>query len=381
MHRRRFLAAGAAAASVGLAGCRSLFQTRSARSPPLVSDRPDAVYVPSHVEGMEMVGMASAGDFRVALTYSYPHRFWLVSGDSPNKVEIEGSDSLHLMTTVWDPETGTVLPHGSVTTTITRDGETLTSGKSLWPMLSQNMGVHAGDNLALDGDGTYEVEVTVPPLPTRRAGALSGRFGELASTTFSLEFSQSTLEAISYERLPDRQGERDALDPMSMDMMPVSATPAPEDVPGTVVGEGTSGDARFVVSRLASPPAGVSAEGSESSATATATDASGDGTATDSGSGGDRSYLAVSMRTPYNGYPIPQASLSATVVRDGTTLYDGPLTATVHPDLGYHYGTVADVQSGDDLTLSVDAIPQIARHEGYETAFVSFDELSMTVGE
>jgi len=356
MHRRRFLAAGAAAASVGLAGCRSLFQTRSARSPPLVSDRPDAVYVPSHVEGMKMVGAAAAGDFRVALTYSYPHRFWLVSGDSPNKVEIEGSDSLHLMTTVWDPETGTVLPHGSVTTTITRDGETLTSGKSLWPMLSQNMGVHAGDNLALDGDGTYEVEVTVPPLPTRRAGALRDRFGELASASFSLEFSQSALEEISYETLPDTKGNRDAVDPVSMDMTPVSATPAPGDMPGTVVGEGTSGDARFVVSRLESPPAGVSADGA-------------------------RSYLAVSMRTPYNGYPIPQASLSATVARDGTTAFEGPLTATVDPDLGYHYGAVAGVQSGDDLTLSVDAIPQIARHEGYETAFVSFDELSMTVGE
>ncbi|QLH77109.1 hypothetical protein HZS55_07285 [Halosimplex rubrum] len=354
MHRRRFLAAGAAAASVGLAGCRSLFQTRSARSPPLVEDRPDAVYVPSHVEGMEMVGMGSAGDFRVALTYSYPHRFWLVSGDSTEKVEIEGSDSLHLMTTVWDPETETVLPHGSVTATITLDGETLTSGKSLWPMLSQNMGVHAGDNLELDGAGTYDVDVTVPPLPTRRAGAFDGRFDELGNASFSLEFSQSALEEISYETLPDRQGERDALDPMSMDMMPVSATPAPGEMPGTVVGEGSSGDARFVVARLESPPAGVDGEGS---------------------------YLAVSMRTPYNGNPIPQASLSATVTRDGTTRYDGSLTPTVDPDLGYHYGAVADVESGDDLTLSVDAVPQIARHEGYETAFLSFDELSLTVGE
>jgi hypothetical protein len=357
MHRRRFLAAGAAGASAGLAGCRSLFQTRSARSPPLVEDRPDAVYVPSHVEGMAMVGTASAGDFRVALTYSFPHRFWLVSGDSTEKVEIEGSDSLHLMTTVWDPETMTVLPHGSVTATITRDGERLTSGKSLWPMLSQNMGVHAGDNLELDGDGAYEVEVTVPPLPTRRAGALSGRFGELGSASFTLEFSQSALEEISYERLPDRQGERDALDPMSMDMMPVSAAPAPGDLPGTVVGEGSSGDARFVVSRLESPPEEVSADDD------------------------DGSYLAVSMRTPYNGYPIPQASLSATVAGDGTTRYDGSLTPTVHPDLGYHYGAVADVQSGDDLTIAVGGVPQIARHEGYETAFMSFDELSMTVGE
>ncbi|WP_123535802.1 iron transporter [Halosimplex salinum] len=363
MHRRRFLAAGATAASVGLAGCRSLFQTRSARSPPLVEDRPDAVYVPSHVEGMEMVDTAEAGDYTVALTYSFPHRFWLVNGDRTNQVEIEGSDSVHLMTTVWDTDTGTVIPTDGIRTTITSDGETLVSGEPLWPMLSQNMGVHTGDNLELDGDGTYEVEVDVPPLSARRTGGFRDRFDEQVTADFSLAFAQSTLDEISFERLQDRQGERDALDPMEMDMLPVSTAPAVEDLPGTVVGEGSSGDARFVATRLDSPPAGAGGE---------STDEGGD-------SSDERPYLAVSMRTPYNGYPLPLAALSATVARDGETVFDGPLGATVDPDIGYHYGALADVQSGDELAITVDTPPQVSRHEGYETAFLDFAETSMTV--
>jgi len=373
MHRRRFLAAGAAAASVGLAGCRSLFQTRSARSPPLVEDRPDAVYVPSHSEGMAMVGTADAGDYRVALTYARPHRFWLVNGDRTNKVEISGADSLHLMTTVWDPETGMVIPSGAVTTTLTSGGESLASGKTLWPMLSQNMGVHAGDNLQLDGDGTYAVEVAVGPLSARRTGEFRERFGERGTASFTLEFEQSAFDDLPFERLPDRQGDRGALDPMDMEMLPVSEAPAVPDLPGTVVGAETSEDAVFAVTRLDSPPAGATESGDGD-------DESGSDSSDDGGSG-DRSYLAVSLRTPHNRYPVPMAALSATVTRDGSTVFEGALPSTVDPELGYHYGALAAVRSGDEVTISVDTPPQVARHEGYETAFSDIPDVSLTVGE
>ncbi|EJN56997.1 hypothetical protein [Halogranum rubrum] len=35
----------------GLAGCAGLFETRSELAPPLVENRPDAVYYPTHYEG------------------------------------------------------------------------------------------------------------------------------------------------------------------------------------------------------------------------------------------------------------------------------------------------------------------------------------------
>jgi len=85
------------------------------------------------------------------------------------------------------------------------------------------------------------------------------------------------------------------------------------------------------------------------------------------------------MRTRYNSYPLPFTSLSATATRDGETRFAGTLQPTFDPDLGYHYGAaVPPVEAGDDLTLSVDVPPQIARHEGYETAFFEFDDVSLT---
>ena len=351
MRRRDYLAVGGTVLATGLAGCRSMFETRSARSPPLVEDRPDAVYYPTHAEGMEMVGTTDAGDYGVALTYSFPHRFWLFTGADRRKVEVRGEDAVHMMSVVWDRETGTVVPNSSVETTVRRDGATVAE-KSLWSMLSQNMGVHAGDNMALEGNGTYEVEVAIGPVSARRTGAFRERFAERVTATFSLAFERAAMEDIPFERLPDQQGQPGAVEPMDMEMVPVASTPAPADLPGATAGTVTSGDATVAVTRLDAPPAGVE---------------------------GDGPYLAVSARTPYNGYPLPFMTVSAALARDGSEAFSGPLDPTFDPDLGYHYGAVADAQSGDDLTLSVELPPQIARHEGYETAFRSFEDATLSL--
>jgi len=96
--------------------------------------------------------------------------------------------------------------------------------------------------------------------------------------------------------------------------------------------------------------------------------------------GGDeeQKYLAVSPRTPYSRTMLPMMSLSGTLHRDGTPVFDGILQATIDPELRYHYGaTVADVQTGDELTITVDSPPQTARHEGYETAFVDMPDVQV----
>src|SRR6056297_927363 len=81
MERREFLAAAGAVGVGATAGCAGLFETDentegSGGEPALVENRPDAVYYPTHREGMKMAGMGMAGDLSVGLMYSYPHRFW-----------------------------------------------------------------------------------------------------------------------------------------------------------------------------------------------------------------------------------------------------------------------------------------------------------------
>jgi hypothetical protein len=140
---------------------------------------------------------------------------------------------------------------------------------------------------------------------------------------------------------------------MEMPMMPQAYAPTRSELPGRVLGEARSGDAVFLVTHVESPPAGI--EG--------------------------RTYLAASARTPYSRLVIPAMALSGTLKRGGETVFDGELQRTLDPELNYHYGAaVESVQSGDELTISVDTPPQTARHEGYETAFLDgMEPMTLTV--
>ncbi|WP_276259476.1 DUF7350 domain-containing protein [Haloglomus litoreum] len=354
MQRRDFLLGAAGAGATGLAGCSGLVETRSLSSPPVLSNRPDAVYFPTHVEGMEMSGMGKSGDYQFALMYSYPHRFWNVNGDEVQKTSIEDDDDVHLMASVWDPETGIVLPETGLSIEISKGGD-LVSQEVIYPMLSQPMGFHYGANFSLDGDGSYDVTLSVGGMNIRRTGAFEGRFGDPAETTIGFDYSQAARDEIMFEETPDKAGQRMARSPMEMGMLPQSTLPPAEELPGTVRGTAETGDAKLVVTTLESPPAGVDApDGSQ--------------------------YLAVSARTPYNRMVLPAMALEGTLTSGGETVFDGTLSRTLDPDLNYHYGAaVGSVASGDTLELRVTTPPQVARHEGYETAFVDMQPTSLTL--
>jgi hypothetical protein len=341
MDRREFLRTGCVLAATSVAGCAGLVETQAGNVPPILQDRPDGVYRPTHVEGMEMVGTATSGEYAVGLLYSYPHRFWNVTGDDVSITEIDRDDAVHLMAGVWDRETETVLPDTGLSAEIYRD-DSLVSQETIYPMLSQPMGFHYGANFGLDGDGTYDVRLSVGAVSTRRTGAFEGRFADPATVDIPFEYSESAKAEIEFRQLDDA-GTPGAVDPMSMGSMPTAVAPAESDLPGTVLGAGTSDGARLVVTALDDPPAGVDGSGT---------------------------YLAVSARTRYNGMVVPAMGLAATLDRGGETVVDTDLERTLDPELGYHYGAVVDdVATGDELTLSVTVQPQTARHEGYETAF------------
>lgn len=347
MNRRAFLAAGSAAGVAALAGCGSL-ESRAIDIPPVLDDRPDAVYVPGHVEGMDMVGMGTVGDYAVALSYSYPHRFWTVTGDERERTSIEDADAVHLMATVWDRKSGMVLPDVGVAVEITQDGS-LVAEETIYAMLSQPMGVHHGANFAGLDEGDYEVAVRVGATTSRPTGAFVGRFDEPATATFDFTFDRSEMREIRFDRL-DRGGERDALEAMSMENVPTGTAPAADELPGGTV-TATAGDVRYVATVL-EPPAGVDSVGS---------------------------YLAVSPRTRYNGYHLSRMGLAVTLDRDGESIAEAELTRTIDPELGYHYGTTVPDGGNGEVSIAVDTPPQVARHEGYETAFFDVPTATLSV--
>ncbi|MBB6645368.1 DUF7350 domain-containing protein [Halobellus ruber] len=338
MNRREVLAGAGTAAITSLAGCGGV-------SGLFARPTPEGVYVPDHVEGMEMVGTATLGDVRVGLTYSYPHRFWTVERDGDgygtSRVDIADDDTVHLMAVPWDPETELVLPNTGLSVAIRTQGE-LVSQEVIYPMLSQRMGFHYGANFPLDGDGTYEVTVSVGGLSIPRYGGYEGRFDGAAEATIPFEFSADALSAIPYRQLDERRFQPGAVDPMSMDAVPTGV--APDPLPGSQLGRGTSGDAVFLGSVVTADRFGPDP------------------------------YLAVSARTPYNGLVIPGAGLSASVEGSGPVRLD----AAIDPELGFHYGrAVPGLTPASDVEVAVDVPPQVARHVGYETAFLEMPSFTL----
>lgn len=364
VNRRRYLTALGAAGSLGLAGCAGLTggggngksdgtttKTSYGNVPPVIKDRPTEPYVPTHVEGMEMAGRQTSGDYACALTYSYPHRFWLVTGTRTRKVVITREDTVHLMPVIWDTSAKLVPPDVSPQMTVEKDGEVV-ADFAPWPMLSQPMGFHFGDNVSLDGDGTYTVTIEVGSPSGRRIGGLQPN--DPLSFEFEWDFRQVSVDAISYRDIPSqREGMPGAIPPMDMPFVAMTQAPEPGAIPGTTATLGVTNGGEFQATIIDD--------------------------ASDYGGSSDETYLAVSPRTKYNRFILPMMSLSATLTHQGESVHDGPLSNALHPELGYHYGaTITTAEPGTELDVTVDAPPQIGRHEGYETAFVEMNGLSAT---
>jgi hypothetical protein len=368
MRRRTYLArAGRSALAVttvaATAGCLAAGGDRD-EPPATVADPPAGVYRPKAVPRLRTVGVADAGPFRLALAYGPPVRFWEVVGGETYLREVADADDVHLVALAWDPETGVVLPEVGLTVAVLRDGDLVTQ-EAVYAMLSQGMGFHYGDNFALDGDGAYEVTVAVGGLQGRRTGAFAGRFGDPASHTFAFDYAAGDRDALPVARADD-PGSRGALPPAPPDGVPAAVAPA--DPPGTRIGRARTADVVLDVRALDGDAAATrmeSADGADGGDDAGATSAS--------------DYLAVLARTPFNDLVLPAMGLRATVEREGDGSETRILARTVDPELGYHYGTpVEDVAAATAVHVETLTPPQVARHEGYETAFRGLDTVRVT---
>ena len=325
---------------------------------PVVEDPPNAVYKPTHTNSVGMVEPVQAGDFQLLPHFTYPHRFWLVRGTELEEVEPIGN-GLHLMLAFWDAQTGESIPvDAGATMTLRRDGEIVEPRFQPWPMLSQQMGFHFGDNVPFTENGTYEVEVQMGPIDARKTGAFAGRFEEAVSTTFELEFTRETqaTAALDVNYLDESEwGEPGAVEPMGhggMDGMdgimadrPSVGLPPAEEYPGRDLGVAESDDAQFVVRYVEESRLSPDGEG----------------------------YLLVSPRTPYNRAPLPDMALTV----EGAA--EGDLRQTLDDELGHHYGLAATLESGDSLDIVVETPPQAARHQGYETALLAMAPMTVEV--
>lgn len=413
MHRRTLLQRTTLPAALALAGCTAPggesdgnagrggggddSEGVSGTPPiPMLEDPPEAVYLPGHRKSMRVLEPVDAGDYAVTPMLSYPHPFWIVTGNYREYVEPAAGRGVHLMLVVWDRETGRVLSGAEPRTTISRNGREVDS-RALWPMLSQEMGVHFGDNVDLPADGTYSVDVELPPLSTRLTGSLAGRFTEGATATVEFTYDRAFREAVveGIELLDrDRWGRRGALEPMT-ERETTSDEDGGESDGDDAAGDGDGGtEPTLPYSRvppvdaypgtlLAKSNAGTETDGTADAGLPRSGDAAFVVALVESSSrlaDGAGRYLLVSPRTPYNRVPLPNASLRVVLERDGRQVLDERLEPTIDGEYGHHYGrSVSDVRPGDSVRIAVESPPQAARHQGYETAFFGMEPIEVTV--
>lgn len=448
LDRRTFVSRiGTAAGVIAIAGCAGTDDDGDDEDEDVdvapdfvdVEEPPDAVYVPTHREAMRMIEPVAAGDVVIAPMLSYPHPFWIVAGDdeaSIERVEPDGGRGVHMMFTLWDRETGIVLPvDDGAELRVRRDGEQIGSPLSPWTMISQGMGFHFGDNVSLPDDDTYTVEIELPPLSTRTTGDLAGRFEEAETATFEFEYDEAfRSEVIGGIEYFDEEiwGTRGAIEPMDHGShdgedshdgdhddhgshagedshdddhddhgdhedghddgadhgdhedghddgtdhgdhghhgVPYSALPAIDAYPGTILVDPADGTVPMETDDL--PTSG------DARILATVLDA-------DHRLSEEGPYLLVSPRTPYNRVPLADASLSVTIERDGAVVTETSLEQTLDGEYDLHYGTSVpsrSIEPGDTVTIAFESPPQVARHQGYETAFLEMEPIELEVPE
>ncbi|WP_440765442.1 iron transporter [Natronorubrum sp. DTA7] len=367
MRRRDVLATGGCLLAAGSAGCLESLRREDAWRE-LVVDPPEGVYVPSHADGMLTYGTTIADGRAISLLASRPHSFWTVAGTERSRADVRSQHDIHLMVDVRDAETGVVVP-APVTTSVRRgepngDADDPIDERSLWPMLSQRMGPHYGDNVSLEGDGTYTATIRIGPTSADAIGSRLDVLEEPTVVDVEFEYDATDIEALE-RRLIDEdegRGEPGALEPMANhaghhehdhDAYLESAF----DTEGaTRLGSKTNDDIDYTATLVAYDDRDGTARGTAA--------------------------LAVTARTRHNRYPLPFASFAATVWQDDERIADGSLRETVGSRNGHQYRTPVDpsvLEEGDELSIELETPPQVARHEGYETAFLESETATLAL--
>jgi uncharacterized protein involved in high-affinity Fe2+ transport len=96
-----------------------------------------------------------------------PVPFVIYNGTRERMVKPPKNASFHLMVDLADARTGVAIPYATVWASIRRDGKLIYDERQ-WPMISEYMGPHYGNNVALPGPGRYQLSLLVsPPVSAR----------------------------------------------------------------------------------------------------------------------------------------------------------------------------------------------------------------------
>jgi hypothetical protein len=116
----------------------------------------------------ELLATATWQSMKIEARTMTPSTFLEYQGTNPNgsvklkTVRPTKQDSFHLMIMLDDIHSGYPIPYAQVWATISKAGKIVYDDEQ-WPMLSEYMGPHYGNNVALPGPGHYELSLLISP--------------------------------------------------------------------------------------------------------------------------------------------------------------------------------------------------------------------------
>ena len=115
----------------------------------------------------QMLASASWQHMRITARAMTAVPFVIYTGTRARTVKPPMHTSFHLMVMLDDARSGVPIPYASVWATIRKAGKVVYDERQ-WPMLSEYMGPHYGNNVQLPGKGRYTLSLLVsPPVSAR----------------------------------------------------------------------------------------------------------------------------------------------------------------------------------------------------------------------
>ncbi|WP_249011072.1 iron transporter [Conexibacter sp. DBS9H8] len=109
---------------------------------------------------IKVLGSGDWKDMKITAEEMTPVPFYVYNGTSFSEEKPARNASFHLMVMLNDRHTGVAIPYATVWATIKKGSQTIFNQRQ-WPMISEYMGPHYGDNVTLPGPGTYRLTVLV----------------------------------------------------------------------------------------------------------------------------------------------------------------------------------------------------------------------------
>ena len=137
----------------------------------------------------QVLGTAVWQGMKITADAMTPVPFLIYNGTTMQTVNPPKNVSFHLMVLLNDAQTNVVIPYASVWGTI-KQGSKTPFDESLWPMISEYMGPHYGNDVVLPGSGTYQLSLLISPPVSARHVEYQNVWLKPHTVTFTFHWKQ-----------------------------------------------------------------------------------------------------------------------------------------------------------------------------------------------